>query len=109
MSIKITERYGTAFHDLFCYKVTHDPINESLQRSIEVLDFLSSEEKETLFALNKVKDTPDPTELSSIKSGATRPYTLANSDADCPAGTKCVKGVCVPVDGSEWEGFWASL
>ena len=73
--------------------------NRSLHRSLETLDFLSQEERDAIFTLNKVEDTVDTIKVPDSGPG----LIMADSDADCPPGTKCLRGCCVPPDKTLWE------
>ncbi len=73
--------------------------NKILHRSLETLDFLSQEERDAIFTLNKVEDTVDTIKVPDSGPG----FIRANSDADCLPGTKCLEGFCVPLDKTIWE------
>lgn len=73
--------------------------NRILHRSLETLDFLSQEERDAIFTLNKVEDTVDVVTVPDSGPGLIR----AESDADCPPGTKCLEGFCLPLDKTIWE------
>ncbi|MBK7806724.1 MAG: hypothetical protein IPJ51_10545 [Saprospiraceae bacterium] len=72
--------------------------NRILHRSLETLDFLSQEERDAIFTLNKVEDTVDTIKVLGSGPG----LIMADSDTECPPGTKCLEGFCVPLDKTMW-------